>query len=226
ASGVPGTHWVTAVERSSAKAAQTSFLVRTDWAQFRFEPRLRGMNPYENVLSPATVGSIDLHWSYQTDAHIYTSSPTVANGVVYFGSNDGNLYAANASTGAMLWIYRTGSIYGIFTSPAVAKEVVYFGSDDGNLYALNASTGALLWKSETYDYYSSPTVANGVVYFGSYDHNLYALNANTGAVLWKYATTGYVISSSPAVANGVLYLPSTDSNVYALNASTGVLLWK
>src|ERR1019366_8440801 len=140
ASGVPGTHWVTAVERSSAKAAQTSFLVRTDWAQFRFEPRLRGMNPYENVLSPATVGSIDLHWSYQTDAHIYTSSPTVANGVVYFGSNDGNLYASNASTGALLWKSET---YYYYSSPTVANGVVYFGSGDHNLYALNARTGAV-----------------------------------------------------------------------------------
>jgi outer membrane protein assembly factor BamB len=31
------------------------------------------------------------------------SSPAVTNGVVYVGSNDGNLYALYASTGAKLW---------------------------------------------------------------------------------------------------------------------------
>ena len=37
------------------------------------------------------------------------SSPAVANGVVYIGSGDGNVYALNASTGAKLWSYATGS---------------------------------------------------------------------------------------------------------------------
>ena len=54
------------------------------------------------------------------------SSPAVANGVVYVGSNDGNVYALNASTGAMLWSYTTGG--GVYSSPAVANGVVYVGS--------------------------------------------------------------------------------------------------
>ena len=85
ASALPGTHWITAVERYGIKAAQKPFLVRTDWAQFRFAPDHKGVNPYENVLSPDTVGNLDLHWSYQTGDHVY-SSPAVANGVVYVGS--------------------------------------------------------------------------------------------------------------------------------------------
>ena len=32
----------------------------------------------------------------------------MANGVVYVGSDDGNVYALNASTGAKLWSYATG----------------------------------------------------------------------------------------------------------------------
>ena len=59
-------------------------------------------------------------------------------------AGDGNVHALNASTGAMLWSYTTGST--IESSPAVANGVVYIGSDDGNVYALNASTGALLWS--------------------------------------------------------------------------------
>ena len=67
--------------------------------------------------------------------------------MVYFGSWDNNVYALNASTGALLWKYTTG--YHVFSSPAVANGVVYVGSADNNLYALNASTGALLWKYTT-----------------------------------------------------------------------------
>jgi outer membrane protein assembly factor BamB len=227
ASAVPGTHWITAVERYGQKAAQKSFLVRTDWAQFRFEPRHRGMNPYENVLSPDTVGSIDLHWKYTTRATVI-SSPAVANGVVYFGSIDTNFYALNAGTGALLWS-TSGGIYFFSSSPAVANGVVYVGayrgSGLGRLYALNASTGALLWKYTTgAEVYSSPAVTNGVVYFGSDDGNLYALNAGTGTLLWNYST-GYKIDSSPAVANGVVYFGANNGDVYAINATTGALMW-
>jgi hypothetical protein len=38
-----------------------------------------------------------------------------ANGVVYVGSDDNNVYALNASTGALLWSYTTGSWVEILT---------------------------------------------------------------------------------------------------------------
>ena len=78
-----------------------------------------------------------------------------------------NVFALNASTGALLWSYETGAP--LFSSPAVANGVVYVGADDGNVYALNASTGAKLWSFDTgCDVrHSSPAVANGVVYVGS-----------------------------------------------------------
>jgi outer membrane protein assembly factor BamB len=228
ASAVPGTHWITALERSGQKLARKPFLVRTDWAQFHFGPTHTGLNPYENVLSPATVGGLGLSWSYQTGGRIF-SSPAVANGVVYVGSDDNNVYALKASTGAVLWKYTTGGR--VESSPAVANGVVYVGSDDMNLYALNASTGTLLWQYTTgAEVVSSPAVANGVVYFGSGDKNLYALDAGAGALLWKYPT-GEGIGSSPAVGSYFVWFGSEDPNYYnagafySLEASTGDLMW-
>ncbi|MFZ0318311.1 MAG: PQQ-binding-like beta-propeller repeat protein [Candidatus Sulfotelmatobacter sp.] len=152
------------------------------------------------------------------------SSPAVANGVVYVGSGDGNIYALNANTGAKLWNYTTGGP--VDSSPAVANGVVYVGSADSNIYALNATTGTKLWSYATADdiYLSSPAVANGVVYIGSQDYNVYAVDTATGTRLWSYATGGNV-DSSPAVANGVVYIGSYDGNIYALNATTGAKLW-
>ena len=142
-------------------------------------------NPCEKVLNVRNVGKLGLKWRYTTGLNVF-SSPAVANGVVYVGSEDGHLYALNAKTGAKLWSYATNFVD---SSPAVANGVVYFGSTDDNVYALNASTGAKLWSFATSDIVtSSPAVANGVVYVGSYDHNVYALNASTGAKLWSYPT--------------------------------------
>ena len=39
----------------------------------------------------------------------YLSSPAVWNGVVYFGSGDGNVYALDANTGTARWKFATGT---------------------------------------------------------------------------------------------------------------------
>ena len=92
----------------------------------------------------------------------------MANGVVYVGSDDNNVYALNARPGPSCGANRS-----CYSSPAVANGVVYDGSDD-NVYALNASTGAKLWNTTATTGVSSPAVANGVVYVGSGDGNVYA----------------------------------------------------
>jgi outer membrane protein assembly factor BamB len=161
-----------------------------DWSEFRFDLCHAGFNPYEFVLSPATVGGLRELWSYNVGDTVW-SSPAVANGTVYFGSDDHNLYALDSHTGALRWTYPTAA--SIWSSPAVADGVVYFGAGttydpgDYSVYALNATTGALLWKYTTGgNVQSSPAVAEGVMYAASADGNLYALNASTGALVWKY----------------------------------------
>ncbi len=217
----PGNHWITALERNNDKGAQEKFLVQTDWSQFHFDAHGTRLNPYENVLNVGTVGSIDLKWSHREGR--IDSAAAIVQGVIYFGSDDWNVYALNASTGAKRWSYPTDQP--VESSPAIVDGVVYIGSADGNVYALNASTGAKLWSYLTGKaVFSYPTVANGVVYVGSDDHNLYALNAKTGSKLWSYST-GLYVRSSPTASNGVVYVGSWDDSIYALNAKTGAKLW-
>jgi outer membrane protein assembly factor BamB len=221
-SSEPGTTWVSAVGRRSGRAAQQPFVVRANWAERGFGPAHRGTNPYENTLSPLNVGGIDRQWSHATGDAVL-SSPTVVNGVVYIGSEDGEVYALNASTGAKRWSYATGG--SILSSPTVVNGVVYIGSFDANVYALDAATGAKLWNYATGSAISSsPAVVNGVVYVGSLDNSVYAIDASTGAKLWNYPTAG-AVTSSPAVVSGVVYVGSFDTNLYALEASTGAKLW-
>ena len=113
-----------------------------------------------------------LLWSYTTGGQVQ-SSPAVANGAVYVGSEDKNVYALNATTGAKLWSYATGDF--VHSSPAVANGVVYVGSWDHNVYALHAKTGAKLWSYATGDQidFSSSAVVDGMVYVGSKDGAVY-----------------------------------------------------
>ena len=139
---VPGKHWVSAVGRHSGDNAQAPFLVQTDWPQLGYDHQHTGNNPYENVLSPANVGSLTPAWSVRVG--YYLPMPVVANGVVYRGEVDGVLSAFNAQTGAKLWsIALRGDLY---PPPAVANGVVYIGSSSRIVYALNAQTGTKLWS--------------------------------------------------------------------------------
>ena len=265
--------------------ATASTVFAADWPEFRFGLANTGFNPAEAAISAGNVGSLATAWAAPTGNGIYSSpavaggtvyvgsddgklhafdaagvtncsaapprtcsplwtaatggavrsSPAVAGGTVYVGSDDGKLYAFDAAglfncsagpprTCLARWVTTTGGI--IRSSPAVSNGVVYVGSDDAGLYALNATTGQVIWKTITgAAVRSSPAVASGVVYVGSDDKAVYALDTATGAVLWRTAT-GAAVRSSPAVANGVVYVGSDDAGLYALNATTGQVIWK
>jgi hypothetical protein len=100
----PGKHFITGVARQSGRSAQASFLVRRDWAQLGFSETHAGVNPFENVLSVSDASGLSPDWSFQTRNSVVASS-AVAGGVAYIGSEDGNLYALNAATGATLWTF-------------------------------------------------------------------------------------------------------------------------
>jgi len=195
----------------------TAPLVQADWPMFHSDPTHSGVAT-GNAQMTATV-----QWSYTTGGAV-ASSPAIVNGVVYFGSYDGNVYALNANTGALIWKYATGNQIEK-SSPAVVNNIVYIGSDDDNVYALNAATGAKIWTYTTgAQVESSPTVVNGVVYVGSNDGKLYALDASSGAYLWAAPLRGLVVSA-PTVVNGVVYVGSIYSTIFALSASSGTQIW-
>ena len=184
-----------------------------DWAMFRHDLAHSGSAGPTGILPQGT-----LKWTYSTGAAIH-SSPAVADGIVYFGSRDFNLYALDADSGDKRWEYQTGSW--VESSPAIVNGVVYFGSNDGRLYALDAHNSEKIWDLKTeYPVRSAPAVANGVVYFGSDDYYLYAVDAVEGTKLWDY-NTGSPSVSSPAVANGIVYTGSGTGYSYAIDSRSG-----
>jgi hypothetical protein len=67
------------------------------------------------------------------------SSRALANGMVYFGRADGNLYALDLQSGAQEWKFPTE--VRVTSSPAADHGIVYCGSYSGNFYALDGATG-------------------------------------------------------------------------------------
>jgi outer membrane protein assembly factor BamB len=193
-----------------------------DWPTFHHDAARTGVSTYEKSLTASTVSSLGIKWTQVADGPV-ESSPVVADGLVFFGSVNGNVYAVNATTGVQKWVFTTGGP--VVDAPTVTDNFVFVGSYDGNVYALNALTGAKVWSYNTdNDVATSPAVAGGIVYTGSFTGSLYALDESTGAEKWAYPTGGNLLSS-PSVSNGLVYFGSNDGNVYALNASTGSKVW-
>ena len=199
----------------------------SNWTMFRADP---------THSSTATVGpsNLTISWKFTTGGSVI-SSPSVVSGIVYFGSQDKNVYAVGASSGNLIWKFPTGG--SIEDSPAIANGMVYIESDDGYLYCLNADTGAFQWQTSvgsnlnfTYANLmltSSPVVSQDTVYIGSLDGYLYAINAETGAIVWK-TPAGGPIECSPAYSDGAIYFTSQQpvaGMLYKLDASTGDVLW-
>src|SRR5262245_53903441 len=164
---------------------------------------------------------------------LFTSSPAVANGKVFFGSGDGGVYAADAATGVLQWKFSTQDV--VHASPAVAGGTVFIGSWDSTLYALDADTGLVKWSFKAgtdpaihnqEGFQSSPAVADGVVYVGCRDAHVYALDARSGRKLWDYPTSKSWVIGTPAVRDGVVYVGTSDSSRFmALDAKNGRLLF-
>ncbi|HWZ98062.1 MAG TPA: PQQ-binding-like beta-propeller repeat protein [Candidatus Dormibacteraeota bacterium] len=159
----------------------------------------------------------------------FLSSPVVANGLVYFGSGDGNVYALDAVTGYMKWRFKAGDV--IHASPALADGTLYVGSWDSYFYALDAATGKEKWRFKTGEdpdihnqqgIQSSAAVADGVVYFGCRDSKFYAVDAATGKQLWAFSNKGSWVISSPAIRDGKVYFATSDTGLFhTLDAKTG-----
>ena len=221
-----------------------TILARPALAQTTFHGDLARTGAYA---APGPIQPGAVKWKFKTDAAV-VSSPAIADGVVYVGSADGNLYAIDQESGAQKWKIDTGEP--IVSSPAVANGLVYFVGSDGALYAVVAASGGPKWRFATggerrfeaknlhgltpaaqampdpMDHFlSSPAVFNNRVYFGSSDGKVYALDAATGVLQWSFAT-GDVVHASPTIANNTIYIGSWDSYFYAIDAESGQEKWR
>ena len=109
-----------------------------------------------------------------------TSAPALANGSVYFGGYDGNLYSL-ATSGALQWKYTLGAQVRA-SAPAVdASGNVYIGCYDHNVYEVGPS-GSLVRLYASDDWIrSSPLISGTTLYVGSNDHKVYAFDLGTSA---------------------------------------------
>lgn len=149
-----------------------------------------------NIYAASTDG--ELRWQERISGSGGFPSPTVLDGVVYFGWGDGGLYALDAADGATRWEGRVGG-----------REVVAVA--DGTLYnagyplrAMNLETQEMRWTTEEPEGITTNfTVGTDRVYLGTWEGNVFGYDRETGAQVWRHQDN-YEVASSVAIADGRL----------------------
>lgn len=160
------------------------------------------------------------------------SYPVIAGGRVFvtvehtqtYGTQ---LYALNASTGAIDWTVGLGGTYG-FSALAYDGQDLFALNYDGLLTAFSASTGHELWAAQMPDQWAftaPPTAYNGVVYVSGagYGGYVYAVSEADGHVRWE-GTVMNGDKSSPAVDGTGAYVSYAGQQDYHFSL-TGQLVW-
>ncbi|MCJ7621474.1 MAG: PQQ-binding-like beta-propeller repeat protein, partial [Anaerolineae bacterium] len=186
------------------------------WPMYGGNAQHTGASPAEGPVAP------NVRWMFRVG--LLANSPAIgADGGVYFGSLDGNIYALD-SEGVELWRAPFGQVSGV---PALSAEgVIYVGVAspvEEMFYALNRG-GRVAWSYhlESHIVESSPVVGpDGTVYLAATNPqtdggSVVALNAD-GSERWSYEV-GSRLPFSPALgADGTLYVGARNGNLYALN---------
>jgi outer membrane protein assembly factor BamB len=185
-------------------------------------------------------------WSFATGGRL-VASPSLADGVVYAGADDGVLYAVDAATGKERWRFASGSAIG--AAPAIADGTIYIGNKAGQLLALDAATGAVRWQttvtlstaesaianSSGSLQSSSPVVMDGVVYVVSgggatspavVDGVVYASgDASPGGSFVPKVLRAYDARSGAERWRFPKTSPIPENGLYAVDAATGLQRW-
>lgn len=191
---------------------------RDSWPSFRGTPSL-------SAYSAATVPDVaHLKWSFKTGGPV-KSTPAVAGGMVYFGSEDEKVYAVRLSDGTKVWEVKTDGL--VVSSPLLLDGRIYIGTAGTNLLALDAAKGTEVWRYGTEGevkssagWFRSPKGDANWLVIGGYDNRLHCVDAATGKSNWVYET-GNFVNGAPAVGGGLTAFGGCDAIVHVLNLADG-----
>jgi outer membrane protein assembly factor BamB len=174
-------------------------------------------------------------WKLELDATIH-SSPILADQTLYMGSEEGQLYAIDATDGKVIW--QAPAEGKIRSSAAVYGDELFILDSTSKLYGFDRLTGKEKWRvqlSDTYakeglfdqwDYYiSSPTIVDDIIYIGSEGDYFYALNRKDGSEVWKAKMTS-AVHGKAVVTDDRVYVADRLGTIFAFDRKSGKEKWE
>lgn len=180
-----------------------------DLHQTRFAPLPQG------GLGAEAMAKLEVKWAFAYPHAIQArSQPTFGGGAIYFGSQDGTVWALDARTGCLRWTFKAnGEVRNaIVISPWTAEDAdpqptLYFADIVARVYAVDARSGELRWSAKV-DEHPDATVTGSV---SLHDGRLYV----------PVSSLEVVAAMDPQYA-----CCTFRGAVVALDAATGEQIWK
>jgi alcohol dehydrogenase (cytochrome c) len=177
-----------------------------DWLSWRRTRNSHGYSPLAQV-TRENVDQLQLAWVMAIREGNHQTTPLVHDGVMFLANPGNVVQAIDASTGELIWEYRSplpedAPQRGATRTLALYGDKVYLATYDAALVALDARTGTEVWRTVKADYtqgfmqFGGPVVANGVVVTGINGCQRYkeqtcfitGHDPDTGAELWRTST--------------------------------------
>ncbi|XP_025696628.1 uncharacterized protein [Arachis hypogaea] len=136
----------------------------------------------EHKISLETISSLSLKWKFYAGKDI-TATPSIFDGILYFPSWNGEIFAVRASDGSLVWkqnlqeltgLTPTGLVGGVNwtvarATPTIADEFVIVGIyGPAVVIALKRLTGELVWQTRLDSHNSSTLTMSGTYYKGAF----------------------------------------------------------
>jgi outer membrane protein assembly factor BamB len=176
------------------------------------------------------------------------SFPLVADGILYYTSTTGQIWALDAATGAFIWNYKAKideeRANSTFFNPynrgvAIGYGKVYMGTVDGRLIALDQKTGQVVWdnmivtvEKGAKGFTGAPVIVKDKVVIGSWGGELsgccgpvFGINAQTGEVEWQFDTNASDERSKSSWGNDSWKVDGTDGCMTGNDEAANKTIW-
>lgn len=154
-----------------------------------------------------------------------------ANGVVFFGSDDGKLVALRQDNGSKLWEQRLASGEGrtdidhlsdIDGAILLDGANLYAAAYHGKLMAVDGPSGRPLW-SHPFSSFGSLAVSGNAIFGVDDQSQVWAFDKSGGADMWKNEALKYRWVTGPAVQGNYVVVGDLDGYVHWLQTGDGAL---
>jgi len=197
-----------------------------------------GTTPCSTIAS-VFIGSLDFYRVYQIDttlkyekdwfkaAEPVSTTPIYENPTLYFGAQDGKVYAYDTIEHKLFWSFQTEK--SISTDMILDDDILYVGSTDFALYGVDRYAGILLWKFETGSAITTPMRLDKIVTRAAIPAKTPPAGEEKLPVEAGSEGSGATDSASAKIQDTVsktLYVYSDNNGLYALDLITSSVIIK
>ena len=125
-------------------------------------------------LNSDNIAQLSLKWVFAYPGALRArSQPLVHDGIIFVGSQSGDIYALDLESGCAHWTYSAGaevrSSLSLGYIPGRPDPVLYMGDFSATVHAVDAADGSLVWRAPVGDHVDttitgSPKLHEGVLY--------------------------------------------------------------